>query len=169
MPSPLRSPGRPATPAAERGAALVVGLILLVILTLLAIAGMSTSTTELVMAGNEQFRRNAATAASAGIERAVAQLDTIPTTLAAAATVVPATPVAADSPDRYTTSTRYVGEERGLPQSSADKFIALHFQIDSTGTAARNATDRQVQGALIVAGASASSESNVGRTGAGLP
>ncbi|HEY4644766.1 MAG TPA: PilX N-terminal domain-containing pilus assembly protein [Steroidobacteraceae bacterium] len=48
---------------AERGAALVVGLVLLVILTLLAISGMNTATTELVMAGNEMYQENAFQAA----------------------------------------------------------------------------------------------------------
>src|SRR5690606_2858774 len=36
----------------QRGAALVVGLILLMVLTVLAISGMNTSTLELQMAGN---------------------------------------------------------------------------------------------------------------------
>ena len=39
----------------QGGAALVVGLVLLMILTLLAISGMNTSTLELQMAGNFQF------------------------------------------------------------------------------------------------------------------
>ena len=42
----------------ERGAALVIGLVLLLILTLLAVTGMNTATTELVMAGNEQYGRD---------------------------------------------------------------------------------------------------------------
>ena len=40
------------------------------ILSLLAVAGMSMSTAEMAMAGNEQFRRLASDAASAGIETA---------------------------------------------------------------------------------------------------
>ena len=58
----------------ERGAALVIGLVLLLILTLLAVTGMNTATTELVMAGNEQYRRAAAMAATAGIEEAIADI-----------------------------------------------------------------------------------------------
>jgi hypothetical protein len=59
-------------PGAARGAALVVGLVLLLILTLLAISGMNTATTELVMAGNEMYQENAFQAAETGIERTMA-------------------------------------------------------------------------------------------------
>ena len=38
----------------QNGAALVVGLILLVVVTMLAISGMNTATTELAMARNDQ-------------------------------------------------------------------------------------------------------------------
>ena len=47
----------------QSGAALAVALILLVILTLIAVSGMSLATAELAMAGNEQLRRRAADAA----------------------------------------------------------------------------------------------------------
>ena len=51
-------------------------MILLAILSLLAVAGMSMSTAEMAMAGNEQFHRLASDAASAGIETAIARLRT---------------------------------------------------------------------------------------------
>lgn len=56
----------------ESGAALVVGLILLLVLTLLAISGMTTASLELQMAGNEQYQKRAFEAADAGIEQAMA-------------------------------------------------------------------------------------------------
>ncbi len=56
----------------ESGAALVVGLILLLVLTLLAISGMTTASLELQMAGNEQYQRRAFEAADAGVEQAMA-------------------------------------------------------------------------------------------------
>ena len=43
-------------PARQRGAALVIGLLLLLVLTLLAVSGMSSASVELIMAGNEQYR-----------------------------------------------------------------------------------------------------------------
>jgi len=57
----------------ERGAALVVGLILLVVITVLAISGMNTATTELAMARNDQNYENAFQAAETGLEQAIAQ------------------------------------------------------------------------------------------------
>ena len=56
----------------ESGAALVVGLILLLVLTLLAISGMTTASLELQMAGNEQYQKRAFEAADAGVEQAMA-------------------------------------------------------------------------------------------------
>ena len=52
----------------QHGAALVVGLILLVIITVLAISGMNTATTELAMARNDQNYENAFQAAETGLE-----------------------------------------------------------------------------------------------------
>src|SRR6476620_7809413 len=55
----------------QRGAARIVGLMMLVVVTLLAVTAVSTSSTELVMAGNEQFRDRAFQAAEAGVESAI--------------------------------------------------------------------------------------------------
>ena len=57
----------------QHGAALVVGLILLVVITVLAISGMTTATTELAMARNNQNSENAFQAAETGLESALAQ------------------------------------------------------------------------------------------------
>lgn len=55
----------------QDGAALVVGLILLVVVTVLAIAGMNTATTELAIARNDQNYENAFQAAETGLEIAL--------------------------------------------------------------------------------------------------
>src|SRR4051794_30448747 len=55
----------------QRGAALVVGLLLLVVLTLLAISGMNTSTVQLQMAGSEKDADNALDAAVIGVGGAI--------------------------------------------------------------------------------------------------
>jgi len=57
----------------QQGAALVVGLILLVVVTVLAVSGMNTATTELAMARNDQNTENAFQAAETGIETALAR------------------------------------------------------------------------------------------------
>lgn len=57
----------------QRGAALVIGLVLLVVITVLAVSGMNTATTELAMARNDQNAENAFQAAETGLENALAQ------------------------------------------------------------------------------------------------
>ncbi|MDG2375124.1 MAG: pilus assembly PilX N-terminal domain-containing protein [Woeseiaceae bacterium] len=57
----------------QGGAALVVGLVLLVVITVLAVSGMNTATTELAMARNDQNYENAFQAAETGLEQALAQ------------------------------------------------------------------------------------------------
>ena len=57
----------------QSGAALIVGLLLLVVITVLAVSGMSTATTELAMARNDQNYENAFQAAETGLEAALAQ------------------------------------------------------------------------------------------------
>ncbi len=152
----------------QKGAALVIGLILLMILTLLAFTGVSGSITELAMANNEQFQRNASQAATAGIEQAIPQLAALPTTPGAAAVVDGPTPLPGAPDDRYTTRSRYVGEEHNLPQSSADKFIGLHFEIDSDGQSVRNARESQTQGVMVISATGGAGEGSLTKIGAGL-
>jgi len=57
----------------QQGAVLVVGLMLLVVITVLAISGMNTATTELAMARNDQAHEDAFQAAETGIATALAQ------------------------------------------------------------------------------------------------
>lgn len=57
----------------QRGAALVIGLLLLVVVTVLAISGMTTATTELAMARNDQAYEDAFQLAERGLESALAQ------------------------------------------------------------------------------------------------
>lgn len=60
-------------PNKQSGAALVVGLVLLVVVTVLAVSGMNTATTELAMARNDQNYENAFQAAETGLEQALSQ------------------------------------------------------------------------------------------------
>jgi len=132
----------------QRGAALIIGLLLLVILTLLAITGMNTSSTELIMAGNEQYRENAFQAAETGIEQELSVLPTAPQS--AAPTVAGPTPVPGSATDQYSTSTLYEGEDVNIPGFSVGKFTGFHYEVTSVGTSSRNATDTHVQGAYVV-------------------
>jgi type IV pilus assembly protein PilX len=57
----------------QTGAALVIGLLLLVVITVLAVSGMNTATTELALARNDQNYEYAFQAAETGLEIAIAQ------------------------------------------------------------------------------------------------
>ncbi len=57
----------------QQGAALVIGLLLLVVITILAVSGMNTATTELAMARNDQTYENVFQAAETGLENALGQ------------------------------------------------------------------------------------------------
>jgi len=131
---------------AERGAALVVGLVLLVILTLLAISGMNTATTELVMAGNEMYQENAFQAAETGIERTMATAAFNPVA------TPPADPpvVTLDNGDTYAAVVLPRGPSPPPPGYTIGEFSAEHFDIQSIGASQRNATSTHTQGLFLV-------------------
>src|SRR5690606_19538894 len=57
----------------QQGAALVVGLVLLLVMTVLGVSGMNTATLELVMAGNAEAQQDAFQAAETGIDVAISR------------------------------------------------------------------------------------------------
>jgi type IV pilus assembly protein PilX len=143
----------------QRGAALVVSMILLMVLTLLAISGMSTATLELQMAGNAQSSENAFQAAETGVEEALrdARLNGVNT-----ANVDPEVTetVAGTTTDRYKILTQHDPDNGvtkvpsgGFSMGVGKGFSAYHFDVTSTGTSSRNATQTHVQGFYVVAAA----------------
>lgn len=63
----MREPRSTKLPGRQQGVVLVVALVLLVAVTMLSLAGISTTTLELMMATNQQARDNAFQQAQAGI------------------------------------------------------------------------------------------------------
>ena len=131
----------------QRGAALVIGLILLMVLTLLAISGMNSASLEFIMAGNEQYRANAFQSAEAGIEQSIALgvLNPIP---------VPETlnSLPADVNIWTTTITTQMCCQP-LPAmwgNSWNSFSTYHFEVVSTGTAVRGAQAINTQGVAVI-------------------
>lgn len=135
---------------AQGGAALVVGLLLLLVLTLLAISGMNTASLELVMAGNTQYHQNAFQAAETGIEQALIN-DEFNPGLAPQRT---ADVIISGAPsDKFTTETTSQLNGKAMPAlwgSSWDDFSTYHFEIESVGTSARNATATNRQGVAVI-------------------
>jgi type IV pilus assembly protein PilX len=132
----------------QGGAALIVGLILLLVLTILAVSGVMTSTLELRMVGNTQLQERAFQAAEVAIEDALAN-----PVLTTAAPIIQApipNPNAVD--DQYEYVLRYVCETPvGAGYSIGTGFFAYHFQVDATGrTTSGNALAQHSQNFYIV-------------------
>jgi len=131
----------------QRGAALVVGLVLMMVLTILAISTMRTATLELAMAGNTQYREKARQLAEAGIEDAINRINAelydpvadLPGTWDLGVFAGQLDP---DSGDTYSVDIRYLNT--GDPPEGGSRgeaaLQAHYFELQSTGrTAARNA------------------------------
>jgi len=140
----------------QRGAALVIGLILLVIITLLAVVGMNISNSELQSATSEQTRLRAFQAAETGVERSLSTLFSVSTQSTTAITDVvtpvvnsPTNPSTGLPQDAYQTVRQFKGWST-LSVGNSRNFNSYHFTIVSTGTSARNATAQNTQGAFIL-------------------
>jgi type IV pilus assembly protein PilX len=134
----------------QRGAALVIGLILLLVLTILAVSGVMTSTLELRMVGNTQLQERAFQAAEVAIEDALA--NPVLTTSAPFTQATIPNPNSLD--DAYSYGLQFVGQApmgTGVTGFSIGAgFTTYHFQVDATGTAPGNALAQHVQSFFIV-------------------
>lgn len=135
----------------QQGAALVVGLILLLILTILAVSGVFTSTMELRMVRNTQNQEHAFQAAEVAIEDALAN----PVLSTSVGFITPAPIPVPDSPgDEYTYGLQFVGQTplgTGMTgYSIGSAFQSYHFQVDATGTGPDNALAQHTQSFYVV-------------------
>src|SRR5689334_21896484 len=140
----------------QSGAALVVGLILLVVITLLAVVGMNIANTELAGATSEHLRMRAFNAAEAGLEQ---RLQTLGMDATTDHTPIKADPVAVenspvdpdDEPtDTYQVTTTYWGEGSMLSRFTVGTFAGFHYSVVSTGRSPRGAVAVHTAGAFIV-------------------
>lgn len=145
------------SPAAQRGAALVVGLIMLVVLTILAVTGMNVASTELIMAGGEQDRARAFNAAEAGVERATRSLSDVPAAPGASQTTGPVAvegsainAATGDAVEQYEITISYRGSTEIVNNFNGNKIQGFHYEVDSVGTASRGAQSTHEQGAYLV-------------------
>lgn len=131
--------------ADERGAALIVGLILMLALTVLGISGMNMATLELTMANNMQSQQLAFQRAETGIDRAI----TMPAN--------PGTPpdftvdVDGDGNADIDATTRFEGNTL-VPDGSgwSTDVTAYHFDTVSVGRGPRNAISTHNQSYYII-------------------
>ena len=141
-------------PQRQRGAALIVGLVLLMVLTVLGVSGMNTATLELTMAGNAQFNQDAFQAAETGIDLVLARrtFNTIPGD--PGNVIVPT----ALGDGTYSTESMTTFQETTLvPDIGFSGGIgtpgtvqAFHFDIVSIGNGPRNARSTHNQSFYVV-------------------
>ena len=143
-----------ATRSKQRGAVLVVGLILLMILTVLGISGMTTATLELTMAGNAQFYQQAFQAAETGIAIAIAR-GGFDAAIGGAGIVLPRTALGDGSSSVQAITTFQIATP--IPDRAfslgigADGTVqAYHFDVVAEGSGPRNATSTHTQSFYIV-------------------
>jgi len=144
--------------APERGAALVMGILLLLTLTILAVSGLAAAVLELRMAGNVQYQERAFQAAEYAIEQALASPDLGTNYTYSSPKVVPASgsppAVPGSPPDTYAYRMYYDAALGGTPlpgrAGASSGLEAYHFVIEATGHSARGASARHVQGFFLV-------------------
>jgi type II secretory pathway pseudopilin PulG len=161
VPNPAKAP--------QQGAALVVGLLLLLVLTLLAVSGMNTASVELIMAGNTQYYQNAFQAAETAIEQGYvhgefnpAVVHRIPALPPPAeeeedseekTPTAPGEPVPGSSTDYFIATITPQLNGAALPAlwgSSWDSFSTYHFEVRGEGISARNARADNRQGVAVI-------------------
>lgn len=141
-----------ALPERSRGAALITSLVLLLILTILATAGMRTARLELLLADNQRATQEAFAAAETGIELAIDDM--------LRSGRLPAGPFALTLPDGANVWVHLALKAitSPLPVSSPiranpEDVRAFHFELRSAASTARGAQALHVQGFyLLMAG-----------------
>jgi type IV pilus assembly protein PilX len=133
----------------QKGATLVVGLVLLLVLTVLGVSGMNTATMEVTMAANTQYQDEAFEMAEDGIDIAIATR--------AYTTIAPTTVAwlgGGQARDRQSVTTYMtttpVPDLAFSMGTSAGSVQAFHFDIVSVGRATRNATSTHNQSFYVV-------------------
>jgi type IV pilus assembly protein PilX len=136
----------------QHGAALVMGLLLLLVLTVLAVSGMNSASVEFVMAANDQFRQNAFQASETGIEQSLVVGQFNPANPADEVLPVTAVPNSATG-DTYQATIRLALGGCTLPiyGSSSGSATAFQYDVTANGTSSRNSQATHSQGVQVLA------------------
>lgn len=139
----------------QRGAVLVVGLIILMVLTVLGVSSMNTATLELTMTGNAQFHQEAFQAAETGIDISISRRD-YNTLTPAVVDQMPLGGTQGGGVSYYTEATSTFMENTPVPGAafsmgvSTGSVQAFHFDVVARGTGPRNAASVHNQSFYIV-------------------
>ena len=144
------------SPEHQAGAALVIGLLLLVVVTVLAVSGMSTAITGLAIARNDQGYEYAFQAAETGLEHAISQ----PTYSTSASVTM--TQTIAGTSDTVTTTIAFETEtpvpDQAFSLGAGSGISAYHFKAtdradsrrSSSGSTDRDSSAQHTQAFYIV-------------------
>lgn len=143
----------PHTPGAGRrrqsGAALIVGLLLMLVLTVLGVSGMNMATLELTMASNMQAQQAAFQAAETGIDIPLGQGNfTTAAPLPLARTALGDGTYETESVTSCVATTPV--PDKSFSQGAPNTPVAYHFDIVSVGIGPRNARSTHTQSFYVV-------------------
>lgn len=142
----------------QRGATLVVSLILLLILTILGISTMSTASMEMRMASNNQYLENAFQLAETGLETTIQAFNFtgnfpapgLPNCPPGAVMPLGAATTVVDLRGTFRTGTGFCGETPDFSGgSSLGKISQFHYRTDSRGASQSGSTSLNRQGFFI--------------------
>ena len=128
----------------QRGATLIVGLVLLLVLTIVGVSGMNTATMEINMAANTQFQQDAFQMTEDGVDTVLATRDY--TTDAARSLNW----IGGVDYDRHATTTYRGNTDVPDAAFSSDEVEAFHFDIRSVGRGPRNSQSEHTQSFYVV-------------------
>lgn len=130
---------------AQRGATLIVGLVLLLVLTVVGVSGMNTATMEINMAASTQFQQDAFQQTEDGIDTMIGTRDYT----TEAARTLNWIGGGADMDRRAVTVYRL---NTDVPDAafSDEEYEAFHFDITSIGRGPRNAQSQHTQSFYVV-------------------
>ena len=134
----------PAMAGSQRGATLIVGLVLLLVLTVVGVSGMNTATMEINMAANTQFQQDAFQMTEDGVDEV---LSTRGYTTDAARSLDWS---GNQDYDRHAVTTYRLNTDVPDAAFSSDEVEAFHFDIRSVGRGPRNAQSEHTQSFYVV-------------------
>jgi type IV pilus assembly protein PilX len=131
-------------PTSQRGATLIVGLVLLLVLTVVGVSGMNTATMEVNMAANTQFQQDAFQMTEDAVDTVLATRDY---TTDAERTLewLPDTDY-----NRRAVTTYRMNTDVPDAAFSSDEVEAFHFDVRSVGRGPRNAQSEHTQSFYVV-------------------
>jgi type IV pilus assembly protein PilX len=134
----------PPSLAQQRGATLIVGLVLLLVLTIVGVSGMNTATMEINMAANTQFQQDAFQQTEDGIDIMLGTRDYTTDSVRTLNWTGNA------DYDRRAVTTYRMNTDVPDAAFSSDEVEAFHFDVTSIGRGPRNAQSQHTQSFYVV-------------------